>query len=112
MQNNASKKEYVVNGLDDKGNDLSYVFDNFSMPAGAQEGEYTCALFYNEREDVTYEIKDVLLNTKVHTDEGDCTLRDLLPEIFLMKYGNGNKEVYVYRDTDVEYVYYQRKNDD
>ena len=112
LQHNATKKEYVINNLRDVGNNISYVFENFTMPAGAQDGEYTGALFYNGRIDVTYTMKDVLLNTILHTGEGDCKLRDLLPEVFLMKYGKGEQTIYIYRDTDVEYVFYQRKDNE
>lgn len=108
LQNSATKKEYLVSGLIDKGNRLAYVFEDFVMPEGAQSGEYYGALIWNGRRDVEYEFKDVLLETILHTDEGDVALKDLRPEVFLMRYGTVEADA-VYRDKNTEYYYYGRK---
>lgn len=107
FQNNASKQEYVVNGLRDTGTPLAYVFENFQMPEGAQPGEYSGYLFFNGRTDVEYELRDVVLDSILHTTVGDVLLRDLKPEIFLMRYGEVTPDA-VYKTKDVEY-YYRKK---
>lgn len=104
LQNNASKQEWAVTGLTDSGNAMAYVFENFSMPADAPDGEYTGALIFNGREDVQYEFNDVLLDTLVKTEEGDVRLRDLRPEIFLLRYGVP-QEANVYRKENKNYYY-------
>lgn len=108
LQNSATKREYLVSGLTDSGNRLAYVFEDFAMPEDAQFGEYYGALIWNGRRDVTYEFKDVVLETILHTNEGDVRLRDLRPEVFLMRYGTVEAEA-VYRDNNTEYYYYGRK---
>lgn len=105
LQNSATKAEYLVSGLVDSGNRLAYVFDGFAMPEDARTGEYYCALIWNGRKDVTYEFKDVLLDSVLHTDEGDVTLRDLRPEVFLMRYGTVEADA-IYADKNTEYYYY------
>lgn len=107
LQNSASKKEYLISGLTDSGNRLAYVFEDFQMPADAPEGEYYGALIYNGRDDVSYNFKDVLLDTILDTEEGSVMLRDLRPEIFLMRYGTFNPD-FLSRDGDKEYLYYKR----
>ena len=109
LQNQASKKTYVVSGLIDKSESvLSYLFSGFTMPVGAQEGEYVCALFWNGRRDVVYDLKDSLLDTVARTGEGDIQIRFLLPEIFILKYG---KITSPYASKDQSKEYYYRKND-
>lgn len=111
LQNSATKKEYLVSGLVDSGNYMAFIFEDFEMPDGAQPGEYYCAIIWNGRSDVSYEFRDVLLDTVLHTEEGDVQLRDLRPEVFLMKYGTAQSEaeaetpVYV-EDKNTEYYYY------
>lgn len=107
LQHTASRKEYVVNGLEDKGTPLSYVFQDFVMPEDAPEGEYQGYLIYNGRKDVEYELKDVVLDSILHTEDGDVKLKDLRPEIFLMRYGVPQSPA-VYRDNNTEY-YYRKK---
>lgn len=105
LQNQASKEIYIISGVNDTSEtSLAYLFEDFSMPENAQEGEYTCVLFRNGRKDVVYEFKNDILETIAHTGEGDVALRLLRPEIFLLKYGEIN-EVYGYRKSDKEYVY-------
>lgn len=105
MQNNASKQKFVITGLvDTSETPLAYIFEDFSMPEKAPEGEYSCVLFRNGRNDVWYELSDVLLDTIAHTDEGDVQVRFLRPEIFLLKYGEV-KDPYKFRTTDKSYIY-------
>lgn len=107
IQNNASKQEYVIQGLTDKGNPMAYLFEDFEMPEGAQNGEYYGVLIWNGRDDVEYELKDVLLDTILHTSVGDVLLRDLRPEMFLLKYGTITNEV-LSLDGDKEFLYYRK----
>lgn len=107
LQHNASKREWIVSGLNDRGNHMAYIFKNFEMPEGAPDGEYTGVLVWNGRTDVEWELKDVLLDTIAHTAVGDVKLRDLRPEIFLMRYGLV-KDPAQYRDTDKQYYYYNK----
>ena len=105
IQNNASKEIFLIQGLIDYSETpLSYYFKNFTMPSGAKEGEYTCVLFRNGRDDVQYEFKNEILTSIAHTLEGDVELRYLRPEVFLMKYGNiGNP--YLYQKSEKIYAY-------
>ena len=106
LQNNGSKQEYIITGLTDTGNFLAYVFDGFEMPDGAGQGEYTGILFYDGREDTEYQLSDVLLNTICRTGEGNVCVRDLRPEIFLLKYSTP-EDRNEYRQNNNDYVYYR-----
>lgn len=108
LQNNASKQEWVVSGLENSSDNNLYLrFDDFQMPSDAPEGEYTYALIYNGRDDVVYTLKDVLLESVLHTGEGDVVLKNLRPMVGLLKYGNVETEK-TYR-TDVNKDFYYRK---
>ena len=107
LQHNASKREWLIEGLSDKGNPMAYVFKDFEFPEDLPNGEFTGALVWNGRDDVEWEIKDVLLDTVAHTTVGDVKLRDLRPEIFLMRYGLVSEKAQ-YRDTDKKYYYYNK----
>lgn len=107
LQNSASKKEYLVSGLKDTGNWQAYVFEGFKMPDSAPFGEYYGALIWNGRDDVEYDFRDVLLDTVLHTGEGDVLLRDLRPEIFVLRYGQVEPAV-IYREKDTEFIYYKK----
>lgn len=105
LQNNASKQEWVIRGLQNTSEShLSYVIDNFEMPADAPEGEYFYALVWNIREDVEYELKDDILSSIVHTSDSEMQLRDLQPEIGLMRYGNVETKN-TYRNKNNEFLY-------
>lgn len=107
LQHSASKREWLIEGLSDKGNHMAYVFEDFLMPEEAPDGEYYCALVWNGREDVEWEIKDVPLDSIAHTSAGDVKLRDLRPEVFLMRYGIVESTAQ-FRDTDKQYYYYNK----
>lgn len=109
LQNNASKQEWVVTGLENTSDNNLYLrFEDFAMPTDAPEGEYTYAVIFNGRDDVTYELKDVLLESILHTGEGDVKLSILRPLIGLMKYGEVKSDNKTYR-TDVNKDFYYRK---
>lgn len=103
----------MLTGLTDTSTSyLAYVFQNFQMPDTAQEGEYTGVLFWDGRDDVEYILDDNILNTLCKTGEGDVYVRDLRPEIFLLKYGCdvpeqvSNPGEYYYSNNE-NYIYYQ-----
>ncbi len=89
LQNLASRKEYLITGLEDTSETyLCYVFDNFVMPEGAQEGEYEGLLFIDNRTDSEYTLSDVLEDTVISTADGDVKVKHLRPERFILKYGD------------------------
>lgn len=111
LQNNATKKEHYFDGLENiSGNSLYLQFeldlDEFVS------GEYTYACFYNDREDCEYEFKDILLDTLVKTGDGNVILRDLQPELGLLRIAMSNESIEVakpvYRETNTEF-YYRKK---
>lgn len=104
FQVNASKKTGVISGLKDVGNPLAYVFEDFAFPEDVPEGEITGYLIYNGRGDVEYELKDVVLESILRTGDGNVCLRDLRPEIFLMRYGDVQPAA-IYRETNTQYYY-------
>lgn len=107
LQHSASKQEWLIEDLADNGNTLAYVFKGFEMPYDAPDGEYYACLVWNGRDDVEWELKDVPLDSIAHTSVGDVILRDLRPEVFLMRYGIPEKQAQ-YQDTDKQYYYYKR----
>lgn len=107
LQNTASKQEYLIQGLTDTSDSwLVYVFENFQMPEGAEEGEYYGALYRNFRKDCEYELNDVITETLIHTNEGDVRVRDLRPELFLMKFGDVVSQS-KFREENKNYYYYK-----
>ena len=109
MQNLASKREFIFEGLKDTSeNWLSYYFEGFTMPDDAPFGEYSCILFWNERKDCTFDIKDNLKETVIHTAEGDVKVRQIRAEYFLLKYGEEQKEL-EYLEGNKDFYYYEHK---
>lgn len=89
LQNLASRKEYLITGLKDTSETyLCYIFKDFVMPEGAQEGEYEGLLFIDNRTDSEYELNDVLEDTLISTADGDVRVKHLRPERFILKYGD------------------------
>ena len=110
LQNNASKQEWVVTGLTNTSDNNLYMrFEDFEMPDGAPYGEYTYALIYNGRDDVTYDLKDVLLDSILHTEDGDVKLNDLRPMVGLLRYGDVPNANTTYRTDNNKDFYYRRK---
>lgn len=97
IQNNASRATYVFSGLTDlSDNDLFYQFE---LEMEADEGEYTYALLRNDRNDVTYDFRIPILDTIIHTEEGDVVLRDLQPPTGLLRMGDTIEEANIYDNT-------------
>lgn len=104
LKNNASRSEYVVRGLVDEGTDLIHFFRRFSMPEGAQEGEYTYVLFYDEAEDPKYELKDDILESVVTSEGVSIAVKHLNPETGILRYEeNGEKGTYLPNNKDNRY---------
>ena len=109
LQNNGSRTEYLITGLTEAQETfLAYIFNDFQMPEDAQEGEYTGVLFWDGRRDTEYILNEVILDTLCKTGEGDVYVRDLRPEIFLLKYGVTNQQQDEYRENNENYYYYQK----
>lgn len=97
IQNNASRATYVFSGLTDlSNNDLFYQFE---FEIGVAEGEYTYALLRNDRDDVTYDFRIPILDTIVHTEEGDVVLSDLQPPTGLLRVGDTIEVANIYDNT-------------
>lgn len=104
LKNNASRSEYVVRGLVDEGTDLIHFFRRFSMPEGAQQGEYTYVLFYDEAEAPRYDLKDDILNSIVTSDGVSIAVKHLNPEVGILRYEEtGEKGVYIANNKDNRY---------
>lgn len=91
LQNNASKEYFVFSGLTDIS--TNHLYHSFDIELNVPDGEYTYALFVNNRDDVVYELKTPVLSIILHTEDGDVLLRDLQPDTGLLKIGAG-KPVY------------------
>lgn len=107
LQNTASKQEYLIQHLKDTSDSwLQYVFDGFQMPEGAQYGEYIGALYRNYRNDCQYTLSDVITDTLIETREGSVYVRDLRPELFILKYVGGEGDGKAYMEENKSYYYY------
>lgn len=86
LKNNAARAEYVIRGLIDEGSALLHLFKGFHMPEGAQEGEYTYALFTDDAKDPVYSLSDDLLGSTVTSDGKTIEVRHLNPEVGILSY--------------------------
>ena len=67
LQNNSSKEIFLLTQLWSSDESGYYItFDNITMPEGVTSGEYTYALIFNSRRDVTYTFNSVLLQTTAY----------------------------------------------
>lgn len=98
LQNNASKEFFIYSGLTDIS--INHLYFQFDAELNVPDGEYTYAVLVNNRDDVEYDLNIPLLNTILHTGEGDVLLSDLQPSTGLLQVGEG-KPVYdnVYDET-------------
>lgn len=107
LQNLASKSEFIITGLVDVSpSRLSYVFENFEMPDGAEQGEYSCFLFKDNRNDCVYKLTDDILRSTVETAEGTVQIFRLRPEVFLLRYGEYGVETLEHNHNE-NYFYYE-----
>ena len=98
LQNNASKQHFVFSGLTDLS--LNHLYHQFEVDIEVPDGEYTYASFINNRDDVEYELKTPLLDTILHTEEGDVVLRDIQPGTGLLQMGATTDQVNVYDESE------------
>ena len=104
LRNNSTNEVAVYNNMQDVAMGRLYLeFRNVDIDV--PDGEYTYAVFTNNRNDVTYEFKADILDTIIHTEDGDCELRDINPRVGLMRvgivsavntYDNNKNETYYY----------------
>lgn len=105
LENNSSKEFHVFSGLND--NSENHLYHKFFVDlSGCTEGEHTYALFRNERDDVVYEFKTPLLDTILHTGDGDVVLSDLNPSTGLMRIGDKVENTNIYDDNKEHTIYY------
>lgn len=108
--NNSTKKDYLYQGQEDASTSpLYHTFENLDL-SGLPSGEYTVYTVRNEYgTEVKWEISDVPLNSILEYDSKQYLLRDLKPEINLMKIGTeATEDKSEYKKTDVFYQYRKR----
>lgn len=109
--NNSTKKDYLFQGQEDiSNNPLCHTFENLDLSA-LPSGEYTVYTIRNDYgTGVTWEVRDVPLNSVLTYDEKQFKLSDLLPEISLLKLGTeATTDKSVYKAKNEEYTYRKRK---
>lgn len=96
LQNNSSKEVFILSGLSTTEVTDYYVrFTELDLPEGCKSGEYTYALIFNDRFDVTYTINNAeLLKTTAYVaqTEQTFTLEQLSPIVGLMRADLGEEE--------------------
>lgn len=88
LQNNASKEFFIYSGLTDTGDNHLYYKFNIDLST-LKSAEYTYVVLINNRDDVEYDMNTPILDTILHTGEGDVLLRDLQPSTGLLQIGDG-----------------------
>ena len=109
--NNSTKKDYLFQNQEDSSNNgLYHTFENLDL-SELPSGEYNYFTIRNDYgEAVEWQVSDVPLNSILKYDGKEFLLKDLLPEIGLLKIGTENtKDSSSYKKKDVEY-YYKKKN--
>lgn len=104
IQNNSTKETRLYAGLESISS--SPLYYTFNLDSDLDGGEYSYWLLCNQRSDVEYEFKDVVLDSILHTNEGDIQLRYVRHLTGLMRVGDKQeqKEVYVQRDKEITYI--------
>ena len=87
LENNASKEFFIFSGLTDTSD--NHLYYRFDTEIDVPDGEYTYVVLINNRDDVEYNLNIPILNTILHTGEGDVLLRDLQPSTGLLQIGDG-----------------------
>lgn len=106
IRNNATNQPFAYSGLTNTSSGRLYLkFEGLELDV--PDGEYTYAVFACDRTDVTYDFKAQILDTVIHTDDGDVELRDLDPRIGLLRVGEINKDETVYDNKHNETFYYE-----
>ena len=108
LQNNASKEFHLFNQLENVSlTNLYMEFDNIDLDE-LPAGEYTIVCLFNDRDDIEYEYKTPILQTILHTSEGDIVLKDLYPFIGLLRIGDV-QDVNTYNINNNTFIYYDGK---
>lgn len=104
LKNNSTNEFTVYDDLQNvSGKQLYLEFNDVELEV--PDGEYTYAVFLNDRDDITYDFKAEMLDTVLHTEDGDVELRDINPRIGLLriglveetnKYDNNSRDTYYY----------------
>ena len=88
LENNASKEFFIFSGLTDTSDNHLYYKFNIDL-SSLKSAEYNYVVLINNRDDVEYDLNIPILNTILHTGEGDVLLRDLQPSTGLLQIGDG-----------------------
>ena len=108
--NNSTKKDYLFQEQEDSSNNgLYHKFENLDL-SGLPSGEYTDYIIRNDYgESVRWHFTDVPLNDILTYEGKEYKLKDLLPEVGLMKIGTENTaDTSTYKKKDVEFIYRKR----
>ena len=112
LYNNSEKEGKLFQGIEDtSSNPLYHSFKDLDLSELAS-GEYTCYTIRNDYgEAVKWQVSDVPLNSVLTYEGKEYFLKDLLPEVNLLKIGTENtKDNSTYRKTDVGYTYRKRRD--
>lgn len=86
LRNNSTNEVRVFDDLTDVGGARLYLqFEDVELDI--PDGEYTYAVFETRRDDITYDFKANILDSILHTEDGDVELRDIHPRVGLMRIG-------------------------
>ena len=107
LQNNSTNQTYLYSGLTNVS--LNHLYLEFSdIDLDLPSGEYTIVAIENSRTDVVYEFRTPVLDSIMHTEDGDIKLEDLHPRINLMRIGDIIKEAeYDSKDNNKTFIYYE-----
>lgn len=109
LQNNGSKEIFILSGVEATLETRLFVeFDDFSLPEGAKNGEYTYAVIQNSLSGVTYKPKNGLSETIVEYSGQTYQLGDLRPFMGLLRVGEV-EEKNNYQDKPKNKNYYYQK---
>lgn len=109
--NNSTKKDYLFQGQEDTSNSpLCHTFKDLDL-SELPSGEYTVYVIRNDYSTgVSWDVKDVPLNSVLTYEDKQFKLADLLPEISLLKLGvEATIDKSSYRAQNEEYAYRKRK---
>lgn len=104
LMGNASRQFFLLSGLTDTS--TTHLYHRFVVDIDELDGEYTYAVVRNERDDVEYEFKTPVLDTILHTQDGDVLLRDLQPSTGLLRIGKDIQPVNKYQKDNNNTIFY------
>ena len=104
---NASRQFHIYSGLTDIGDSHLYHLFNVDL-TDLKSGEYTFALVYNTRDDVTYDFRVPILETILHYgDNESIVLKYLQPDTGLLRIGEAITPENIYdEDNNKDNTYY------